>query len=205
MKKHYYLGALLITILALIFTVAASPSNPGKAVREPRFIQLMATRFIKHKGYVFIFQVSGGFKKTELIGTVNISGQIIKMYCVRRDDSLVACTASHLKKHVGEQVWVVLAGYGHAVIIPIPRVNNSESSCYPVYDWPKPHTDHTWDHFADYCQVDLPQVGDAIDLYNPTWNGTYTYIYQTSAPCSDQGNGYYYGVSAGDYYSIQCP
>jgi hypothetical protein len=201
MRKKYYTTAVIVSILTMLLTLAAGPIGEGST--GSRSATLVAMRFITTKGYVFIFSLSGQYKKRDLIGSVILSERTVKLSCILRDDIWAVCTAPGLKKYIGKSAWVVLAGFGQSVIIPKPRINNNVDSCYSIFDWNA--TGDDWQKFADYCQSSAAEVGDAINMYNPIWNGTYTYIYQNSVPCSNQGNGYYYGVTFENYYSIVCP
>jgi hypothetical protein len=197
-KRSLFAVLTLFSIFSILFTSAFTPPPP-----EPKYLQLFRFRFLKTKGYVFVYNMSGEFKKEELIGWVDVQGKKVKLSCwINESDKRVTCSAMGLKNYVGETASVILAGYKNTIVIPEP-VN--QWFCYGVYDWTKKRDG--WERFAEKCFADEEaQEGMYLDLYNPTWENTYTYIYQGSTPCTnDENKGFYYGAVLGSYYVVLCP
>jgi hypothetical protein len=209
MKRHLSVLLAFISVLTLLFTAAASSGVGSQApTKNVGVATLMVTRFVYHKGYTFVFQLSGPFKPEDLVGYVDISGTRFPLGCnlkqvlstTETTSNRAVCTASVSKRFAGRTAWVLLATSGAYAVIPEPDT----TSCYPVYDWNQGKDD--WEQFADYCADAMPTEGMAIRMYNPHWQGTFTYIYQYSAPCvANKGRGFYFGITDGSYYSILCP
>jgi len=180
-------------LAAFTFTAIAS-------AQSAKYISLMVARFIPHKGYVFLFDVVGKYQKDEIVGKIEVAGKSIKLDCIYKEkEGLLSCTAPGLKKYMNAQAEIYLAG-GHFYVVVPETVN-----CYGIFDWTRDLGG--WEYIGEKCVPASIRVrpGDSITRYNPTWKGTYTYVYQNSVPCQDMGNGYYYGFTFETYYQIVCP
>ncbi len=216
MKKNLFAIITAISIFTLLFATAFTSGASAPAPANVKgYGTLLAYRFIYGKGYVFVFQLSGPLKQQDLMGYVDISGSRFDLGCTLKDitttideDGKIVeipkramCTASIPPKFVGRKAFVFLVASGTYIKIP-PRNTNH---CYSVYTWNDNWDD--WEAWASFC-TDATRLrpGDYIRAYTPKWDATFTYVYQTSAPCADNyGRGFYFGVTFGNYYSILCP
>ncbi len=110
MKRSMMITIVVISILAMLFSVAAVPKG----------ITLDSFAHIPGKGYVAVFNIKGEWKSSELWGFVVASRhRQLDMDCHFRDDNKVSCVAyGGIADFEGRVVKLVVYGYAFSVTVP---------------------------------------------------------------------------------------
>ena len=101
-----------VVLLVVMLLATASP-----ALAAGKSISLAEIRFIVGKGYVFLFDLTGKFKESELVGEVTIDYKNYPLSCVIKDDGRAACTGK-LGNFTDKPVSGTLAGYAFSATMP---------------------------------------------------------------------------------------
>jgi hypothetical protein len=111
MKKSVLVTIVIISILTMLFSVAA----------VPRGISLDSFRHVPGKGYVALFDLQGKWKPSEFWGFVTTRHRQLGMDCHLRDDGKLSCVAyDGIAEYQGRTVKLVVYGYAIPVTVP-PR------------------------------------------------------------------------------------
>lgn len=192
MKRHLFVIVLVLAMLTMFTgTVLAAPMASGS-------VTLLSVVFVRGKGPVFTFEVSGDYTKSDLKGALHVvNGADYDLYCVQVDSHTVTCTAP--KKAGGHDVTLSWGGHvfsAHTPSEPSPRY------CYSIWDW-WDFTNYEWTDFGPTCQNTPAQMGDLITYTVPDPNGSYEswvifYDVDVSGECTPavpyDGPAYYYPV-----------
>ena len=163
-------------------------------------------------GISFTFRVNGEFSQSELqSGFVQVQGgDDFPLYCSQTAADEVVCHTS--KKVAGHDIVV---GFGGARFwTDVPEEWAPPATCgegygywYPAYDVAGPFSPPgttEWSYFGDACTDNPATEAQRIRLYNPEWQGTFTYEYWGdgldpvagfAAGWTNQGEGFYWGYT----------
>lgn len=110
MKKSLMVTIVVISILTMLFSVAAVPKS----------VSLDSFAHVAGKGYVAVFNVKGEWRSSELWGFVVASRhRQLEMDCHFRDDNKVSCVVyGGIAEFDGRPVKLVMYGYAFDVIVP---------------------------------------------------------------------------------------
>lgn len=112
MKKTPLFALVVISILSMILFTAG---GPGAA----KLATLVDTRFVYGKGVVFIFDLTGKFKASDLKGAyVKIGAKKVPLDCSLNDWGQAACTSSGMGENSGKSVTGGFAGFWFTSSIP---------------------------------------------------------------------------------------
>jgi len=173
MQKKFLVVFSVISILGLLFGVAAAPA-------ATKSLTLDDVRFIDGKGYVFLFSFTGNFKQSELSGFVTIGNHGFDLACKLRDDGKISCVAIQLPpSYAGRQAVVHLAGYIFYAIVPgLPC--NSLDVTISIYVL---STGDLFDSVSlNVSMSDFDLIKSQIEIYNTLSN--YNKAVISSATCS---------------------
>lgn len=115
MNKNFIHVLVILSILAFAF---------ASAFRQPAVTQinLLSVSYLREKGVTFKFLVDGDFKKSDLQGSVLVSGKTLRLYCNYGGDQapvVVVCTSyKGTAKHAGNLGIVSLAGRAFYFTVP---------------------------------------------------------------------------------------
>ena len=169
MKKMKYVG-LLLSLFATLVSIAAAPLA-GTA------IALVEVRNDAGGGIMFVFRVEGQFPRSELKGYVQVQGgDGYPVYCAQVSETQVNCSTS--RKAAGQNVSITFGGATFWDRVPESR----PQYCYNVWDWPLAFGNEGeivgavgYEVQTIHCQNSPANYGDIVEIYNPVWEGTYTY------------------------------
>jgi hypothetical protein len=170
MKKTLYV-LLFVTamLISLVGTASAAPMKSGT-------VTLAGVDYVPGKGPVFTFNVSGHFSKSELKGSLQVSGGAdFDLHCTQVDDTTVKCTTS--KKVAGANVMVTWGG--STFWTSVPGAPDATEYCYNIYDY---DFNDVWQSFGTYCQESEAEYGDMITWFNPYYNHSYDYEFWWEGP-----------------------
>jgi hypothetical protein len=142
MKRKTLLIVTLLSILAMLFTVAAAPAAKG-------VFHLVDARFVSGKGFVFVFSVSG--KVGSLKGSVSTSSNSFSLNCVETDGAHVNCTVNGaLAAYQGKPATVSINGQSFATKLPY-KFDCKSVTWTSHTNWPDGTTSYWW-NYADTLQ-----------------------------------------------------
>jgi hypothetical protein len=114
-KKIFHVFSLLLLVVLLASTASPAFAAGGKSA------SLAAVRFIPGKGVVFIFDLQGEFKKSDLKGSVTIEGHTYPLYCRFNDAGQASCTSIMMNQYAGKAALILFAGSSFSDTIPAER------------------------------------------------------------------------------------
>ncbi len=197
MKKVFFTGLVLLTLLALLTgTVAAAPLADG-------VLTLIEVRNDRGGAVIFVFHFSGDFSRSQLRGgRVLVDGESFGLSCSQVSDETIQCTTS--RRAGGHDVVVNLAGFNFWVFVPAARGGGGNQYCYGVYDYyfdEQSESPPYWAQFDTHCQDSPASFGDVLpNFYNPDYQDYYDYEFMPGSPvgCFDP-------VDEDAYYFPNCP
>lgn len=160
MKRSLFTILILLSMLSLLVSVAASPMSSGSPT-------LTSVEYVFQKGPVFTFTVSGKFSKSKLKGTLHVNGGAnYGLFCAQVDETTVKCNTS--QKVSGVNVALSWGGFTFWTYVPEAPTPNY---CYHVWDWWE-FTNNQWTDFGPYCQHTPANEGDIITYTVPAPGGS---------------------------------
>lgn len=111
MKRSIFTTVVLVSLLALLVSVAAIPAKS---------ISLAGLKFVDGKGVVVTFHTTGTYTDAELAGGfLYINHVYYGLHCAKQDTTHVDCqTPGSINKFHGYSAKGYLAGYGFTASIP---------------------------------------------------------------------------------------
>ena len=197
MKKVFFTGLVLLTLLALLTgTVAAAPLADG-------VLTLIEVRNDRGGAVILVFYFSGEFSKSQLRGgRVIVDGESFGLSCSQVSDETIQCTTT--RRAGGHNVVVNLAGFNFWVFVPAARGGTAPSQyCYGVYDvyFDSESESVFWGQFDTHCQDSPANFGDVLpDFYNPDYQDYNDYEFMPGSPA-----GCFDPVDEDAYYYPSCP
>lgn len=124
MKNKFFVILIILSIFGSLIGSAAAPlSAPEKAKIER--VTLIESTFLKEKGMVFRFKVTGTFTEKDLKGSLLVQGKTIRLRCrYQRAMDLVQCTApgGTSSNFAGKTAVVSLNGFNFWIAVPSKEI-----------------------------------------------------------------------------------
>lgn len=123
MKKKFLFIFVILFLFAAVAGLAAAPM-PAPTTAKIERVSLVEATFMKEKGMIFKFKVTGTFSEKELKGSLLVNGKSIKLRCRHHPkNDIVQCTApgGTAAKFAGKQAIVSLNGFNFWVSIPAKK------------------------------------------------------------------------------------
>jgi hypothetical protein len=175
MKKNLTLILVLVSLLAILFTMAASA--PDITV-----LKLKETKFEPGKGVVLIFEITGKARKPHYEGTIFASGNPYGMNCTVDDNSELVCVVGDAISQIeGQSVTGRILGFRFETVVPIKVEANSQSASCTGYSV---STEEGWDyifenledmtHIVETFYGEHPIAG-TMQCYQQAWSPNLTF------------------------------
>ncbi|MDX9991224.1 MAG: hypothetical protein RBS68_04155 [Anaerolineales bacterium] len=120
MRKSFLFVLVVVSMLASLALSASAPM-PAPATAKITGVTLVEATFMKEKGMIFKFKVTGTFDEKELKGFLAVKDKNIKLRCrYHPGNDVVQCTApgGTATNFAGKSAVVTLNGFGFWVQVP---------------------------------------------------------------------------------------